>query len=183
MTSLLVEIPPFGEYKIVRVSHGLKLSLADFFFSFSLSQPGGLALATDVSCSWLYSSFTLGRTCPSFPHSRPGWVKHTQRKVLLKAVSSSAVLKASCEVVGECKTISFCLLTKKWEKKTWCPSNSVPKSTFDSVPSRSVTPFSVLQNSLLVANPEQIHGRRLLACCCFLLLCTGFSLADSQIQL
>lgn len=135
-----------------------------------------LARGFTVHSSWV-------GTCPSFPHSWPGWVKHTQGKVVFKAVCSSAVVKTQLWRGGECKTISFCLPTKKQEKKTWWPSNSGHKSTFDSVPSRSITLFSAVLNSLLVANPVQIHGRRLLACCCFFLLCTGFSLADNQIQL
>lgn len=181
MTLLLVEIPPFGEQKVLRVgtSWSQALSLADFFFSFSLSRSGGLALVTDVSCSWLYSSFPLGRTCPSFPHSRPGWVKHTQGKVILKAVCSSAVVKTQLWRGGECKTISFCLPTKKQEKKTWWLSNTGHKRQCPFKVSNTVLSCS---RSLLVANPGQIHGRRLFACC-FILLCTGFSLADNQIQL
>lgn len=86
-------------------------------------------------------------------HMRKGPFKSTLQQC---SVKSPAVKRW-----GECKTISFCLPTKKWEKKMWCPSNSGHKSTFDSVPSRSVTPFSAVKNSLLV----QIRGRRLLAAC------------------
>lgn len=50
---------------------------------------------------------------------------------------------------------------KEMGEENVVPSNSGHKSTFDSVPSRSVTPFSAVKNSLLV----QIRGRRLLAAC------------------
>lgn len=55
----------------------------------------------------------------------------------------------------------FCLLTKKWEEKMWCPSNTGHKNMFNSISSRSITPFSAVQNSILVAKPVQIRfGRR-----------------------
>lgn len=98
---------------------------------------------------------------PIFSSLQAGLIEAHTRKGPFKSGLQQSQFRSLAVKRRGAQTNVFCLLTKKWEEKIWCPSNTGHKNRFNSISSRSITPFSAVRNSMLVANPVQIRfGRR-----------------------